>query len=73
MLLKGGHQRKVKGAGRWPMKSLGPCLSMFFIVDLAAIKKTIIPFPLTPANLLGTDQTISNGAANQIAPMYWCC
>jgi hypothetical protein len=60
---------------------------MFFIVDLAAIfEKNIFPFPLTPAKLLGNDQTLSNGAANtsfllinheyigatnQIAPMYW--
>jgi hypothetical protein len=27
-------------------------------------KKKKFPFPLTPANLLGSGQTISNGAAN---------
>jgi hypothetical protein len=49
--------------------------------------KNVFPFLLTAAKLLGDDQTISHGAntsflfithqyigaANQIAPMYWCC
>ncbi len=40
-------------------------IDVFFIVELAAIlKKNTFPFLLTPAKLLGGDQTISNGAAN---------
>jgi hypothetical protein len=72
------------GLGKWHMKSI--CLGL--IVDCAAIlNNNIIPFQLSPAKLLGGDQTISNGAANtsfllithqyigatnQIAPTYWC-
>jgi hypothetical protein len=38
---------------------------MFFIVDLATIfENNILAFQLTPAKLLGDDQTINNGAAN---------
>jgi hypothetical protein len=37
---------------------------MFFIVDLATILKKEFPFPLTPAKLLGNDQTTSNCAAS---------
>ncbi len=75
--------------GEWKVYALDHSDPCFFIVDLAAILKikNIFPVPLTPAKLLGSDQTISNGAANtsfllithqyigasnQIAPMYCC-